>query len=601
MRIESKGLSRRTLLGTAAAAALVPLIPARAAGDDAAARLRALLEESAVAEERLDPLAAARKGSASAGPAFVDPLSDAYAAALRADKTREMAVLRTIDRAALPPVDRVAYDVFAYRTGQTLDFLQSGLFDVARKVPLNPSFGLHVELPDFVSGAGAPFADLGDYKRGLERLDGFAGHMRNAVARLRQAKAQGYVQPRIVVEHVLAQVDAMLAMPVEQSPFHAAIARMPEGIGAPDRTRLATAYRKTIAEKVYPAYRLWRDYLRSDYLPAAPEGPGRWALKDGAALYAAELARHTTTNRSAEEIHRLGLSEVARIRDEMEKVRARIGFAGNLKELFEHIRTDPRYYYTKPEELLARFEEIEARIWRSIPKLFHEAPKAPFEVRPLPALGDQRGTGYYRPGPPDGRSPGILFFNMSMLNTRPIPTLETLTLHEGIPGHHFQITLAREKESLPPLLRFGSSTAFSEGWGLYAESLGPELGMFEDPLQWFGHLDMEMLRAVRLVVDTGLHAMRWPRQKAIDYMLDNTSMAPRDVAVEIDRYIAYPGQACAYKIGELKFRELRERAAQALGSRLDIRDYHAQAIGTGALPMDVLEAKVNDWIAAARV
>ncbi|MGH6781522.1 MAG: DUF885 domain-containing protein, partial [Sphingomonadaceae bacterium] len=205
---------------------------------------------------------------------------------------------------------------------------------------------------------------------------------------------------------------------------------------------------------------------------------------------------------------------------------------------------------------------------------------------------------YYRPGPPDGVSPGILFFNMAMLSTRPIPTLETLTLHEGIPGHHFQLTIARENAKLPPLLRNGQSTAYTEGWGLYAESLGPELGMFTDPMQWFGHLDMEMLRAVRLVVDTGIHAKRWGRQQAIDYMLDNTSMAPRDVAVEIDRYISYPGQACAYKIGELKFRELRERSTRALGATFDVRDYHRQVLDTGALPMAVLEAKIDGWIKA---
>jgi uncharacterized protein (DUF885 family) len=289
---------------------------------------------------------------------------------------------------------------------------------------------------------------------------------------------------------------------------------------------------------------------------------------------------------------------VTRIRDAMERTRAQIGFSGTLREFFDHIRDDRQFYFTRPEDLLARFREIEARIWKRIPELFARRPRAPFEVRPLPVLGEQRGTGYYQTGPADGSGPGILFFNMSMLNTRPIPTLETLTLHEGIPGHHFQLSLAQEDVSLPPLLRFGASTAYHEGWGLYAESLGPELGMFEDPYQWFGHLDMEMLRAVRLVVDTGLHAQSWTRDRAIAYMLDNTSMAARDVTVEVDRYISEPGQACAYKLGELKIKELRRRAAQALGSRFDIRAFHGQVLDTGALPLDVLERKVDDWIAA---
>jgi uncharacterized protein (DUF885 family) len=587
---------RKAVAGLLAGAAMMGTMGVRAQGDGAGARLRTLLDRSAAADEQLKPLSTIRR--AAGMPVFVDPLSEHYAETLHAQKRRDMAELSAIDRSALTPADRIAYDVFAYRTRQTLDYFDSGSFQTARLAPLNPSFGLQVEFPDFVSGAGAAFADLRDYEDGLARLNGFAAYLANTVVMLKQGVAQGYVQPRIIVENILKQVDALLATPIEASPFYKAVARFPATIPPADRARLSAAYRTAIADRIYPGYALWRNYLRSDYLPLATAAPGRWAMKGGEALYRAELARHTTTARSADDIHMLGLSEVARIRGGMEQVRKQVGFAGDLKSFFEHVRTDPKYYYTRPEELLARFKAIEAKIWPAIPKLFHDRPKAPFEVRPLPALGDQRGTGYYRAGEPDGVSPGILFFNMSMLSTRPIPTLETLTLHEGIPGHHFQITLARENTSLPTLLRYGSSTAYSEGWGLYAESLGRELGMFTDPMQWFGHLDMEMLRAVRLVVDTGLHAKRWERQQAIDYMLANTSMAEKDVAVEIDRYIAYPGQACAYKIGELKFRELRNRAEKALKSRFDIRDYHREALGTGAIPMDVLDAKISDWIAS---
>lgn len=596
MQIPSFQFSRRTILTAMAASALTPL-PVFAQVSEASLALRALLERSEAADAALDPLRAARNGRVS-GPLFVDPLGDAYGAALRDNKTRAMAELRQIDRSALPAVDRIAYDVFDYQTRQTLTLFESGLFDVKRWAPLNPSFGLHIEFPDFLSSGAAPFATPDDYDAALSRIDGFVGYMDSAVGRLKEGRAQGYLQPKIIVNNVLAQVDAMLALAVEDSPFWAGIKRMPDSFAPAERSRKTEAFRTAIETKVYPAYRGWATYLRGTYVADAPEAPGLWAMKDGDALYAWDLARHTTTTRSADDIHRLGLSEVARIRAEMEAVRGKVGFTGDLKAFFEHVRTDPRYYCKTPEELLGRFAAIEAKIWPAIPRLFHARPKAPFEVRPLPALGDQRGTGYYRVGPPDGVSPGILFFNMSMLGTRPIPTLETLTLHEGIPGHHFQLTLAIENAALPPLLRHGQATAYSEGWGLYAESLGAELGMFTDPMQLFGHLDMEMLRAVRLVVDTGIHAKRWPRQQAIDYMLDNTSMAPRDVVVEIDRYIAYPGQACSYKIGELKFRELRNAAAEALGSRFDIRDYHQQVLSTGALPMDVLDAKIRDWIAA---
>lgn len=588
--------TRRQALGVAGVALAAPHLQAAAAGMADDARLRALLDSSAAAEAAREPLSAAPR----AVP-FVDPLTDAYRDALLADRRRDSAGLAAISRSALPIADRIAYDVLAYQTATSLDYLTSGNFDTANRAPLDPSFGLQVEMPDFVSSV-ASFATLADYEAGLQRLEGFAGYMRSVIMRLKEGVAIGQVQPRIIVDNVLAQVDAMLALPVEQSPFYGAIGRMPDAIGAADRARMAKAYRTVIAERVYPGYALWRAYLRETYRPLAGDAPGRSAMKGGAALYAAELARHTTTRVPADEIHRLGLSEVARIRAEMEVAKARTGFSGDLKAFFDFIRIDPRFYCKTPEELLSRFKAIEARIWPNIPKLFAHRPKAPFSVQPLPALGAQRGTGYYRPGPPDGRTPGVLYFNMAMLGTRPIPTLETLTLHEGIPGHHFQLTLARENAKLPEFLRirdgFTGFTAFTEGWGLYAESLGRDLGMFQDPYQWFGHLDMEMLRAVRLVVDTGIHVKGWGRQQAIDYMLANTSMAQHDVTVEIDRYIAAPGQACAYKMGELRLKALRERAAKALAGRFDIRDYHDQVLGTGALPLQVLERKIDDWIAA---
>ena len=582
-------VSRRTSIGLLAVGLVRPGLAAALPADG----LRALFDASAAADRAIDALG---EPGHLRTPVFVDPLGDYYATALEANKRRELAALTRIDRAALGPVERIGYDVFAYRTRQVLAMFDSGLFVVQRQVPLNPSFGLHIELPDFVAGAGAPFQGLADYQAGLDRLTGFAGHMDMTVVRLREGLAAGRVQPRIIVDNVLKQVDAMLAIPVAETPFYAAIVGMPVSFSPADREKLTLAYRERIAGVVLPAYARWRTFLADVYAPRAPVAPGRSAMRDGDRLYAAELGEHTTTTMTAPAIHALGVEEVARIRTEMEATRAKVGFEGDLKALFAYVRTDPKFYCRSEAELLQRFADIEARIWPGIPALFHHRPKAPFRVAALPALGGQRGTGYYKPGPADGVSPGTLFFNMAMLDTRPIPTLETLTLHEGIPGHHFQINLVREDTRLPPLLRDGSSTAYSEGWGLYAESLGPELGMFTDPWQWFGHLDMEMLRAVRLVVDTGIHAMGWSRARAIGFMTDNTSMAPRDVAVEIDRYIAQPGQACAYKIGELTLARLRREAQAQLGSRFDVRDFHDQCLDSGALPMAVLEAKVADWI-----
>lgn len=565
----------------------------------AAERLRALIDASDAAANRLDPTPRSLDRRPPGAPAFVDPLSDAYFAALRGNAQSDWTGLSGIDPAQLPAVDRLAYEVFRYRTRSQLERFSSGRWQIQRRVPLNASSGLHVQLADYVSGAGAPFATAADYDDGVQRLKGFSEYLGSLVARLQEGVANGCLQPQLVVELVIGQVEAFLGVPVERSPFYAAVLRMPDALAATERGRFERAYREAIERRVLPAYQKLRDYLREVYLRRANEAPGRWALKDGAGLYAAELEQHTTMQTTAAALHETGLAEVDRYRHAMDAVRGDVGFSGDLAAFFAHVRTEPKFYFTRPQELIARFEEIEARIWKGIPRLFARAPRAPFEVRALPGVGGQRGTGYYRPGPPDGVSPGVLYFNMEMLGTRPIPTLETLTLHEGIPGHHFQNTLVLEDGTLPAILRFSGLTAYVEGWGLYAESLGRELGMFEDPWQWFGHLDMGMLRAVRLVVDTGLHAMQWSRQRAIDYMLANTSMAARDVAVEIDRYISWPGQACAYKPGELKIRELRERAARKQGARFDVREFHAQVLHTGALPLAVLEQKIDGWLGGA--
>jgi uncharacterized protein (DUF885 family) len=535
---------------------------------------------------------------ASGAKTFVDPLSDAYAAArLRAARSAA-ARLAAIDRSRLTPVDQLAYDVLGFQADETIRVFDSGVFAIQQVTPLDASFGPQVSFPDEASSQTG-LASVQDYEAGLERLRAFAGYMTTAVERLKAGVAQGYLQPKVLVRNVLAQVDVMLAGAPEETPFYRPLLSMPPVIAPPDQARLRAAYLEVIRTRVLPGYALWNTYLGETYLPLARETPGLCAMKDGAKVYAAALRHHTTTDLGAEDIHRLGLSEVARIRGELEAVRVTIGYPGDLQALFAHVRSDRSFYYSRPEDLLARFKAIEARIWQGIPRLFARRPTAPFEVRPLPTLGEARGTGYYQLGKPDGRSPGVLYFNMSMLSTRPIPTLETLTLHEGIPGHHFQGSLAQENTALPDILRFNQDgfTAYAEGWGLYSESLGKALGMFTDPWQWFGHLDFEMLRAVRLVVDTGMHAKAWSRERAIAFMTDNTSMAAKDIAVEIDRYISDPGQATAYKVGELKILALRTRAQTALGDRFDIKRYHDQVLMTGALPLRVLEAKIDGWIA----
>lgn len=568
-----------------------------AAAATASARLRQLIADSEAANAALEALPRATQAPGSA--AFTDPLGDRYFHAVAANAERDLAGLAGIAREALSPTEQVAFEVLDYNARATRLRHSEGVAQIARWVPLDATGGLQVEFPDYVSGAGAPFATLQDYTLGLERLHGFAAHLQTLVARLEEGRKRGYLQPQVVVTKVISQLEAMLALPVAATPFLAAVQRFPPSLGAAAQRRFAAAYERVVHREVLPGYRQLAAYLKDTYLPVAQNRPGRCFLKDGERLYASELQFHTTTQATAAELHATGLAEVARYRAAMEEVRGQVGFKGDLAAFFDFIRKDPQFYFTRPEELLAKFAEIEQRVWLGMPTLFARKPASPFEVRALPALGAQRGTGYYRPGPPDGKSPGVLWFNMAMLNTRPIPTLETLTLHEGIPGHHYQINLVLEDQSLPENLRSGGLTAYAEGWGLYAESLGRELGMFTDPYQWFGHLDMAMLRAVRLVVDTGLHALGWERQRAIDYMLANTSMAPRDVAVEIDRYITWPGQACAYKAGELRIRALRALAEQRQGAHFDLKAFHSQVLDTGALPMGVLDLKIRRWLGVA--
>ena len=593
-------LSRRRTLQALAAAAVLPCLPRTGlatTAPTASVRLRRLIATNEAANAALEALP--RSVAAGASAAFTDPLSDGYRDAVDANARQALAGLASIDRATLTATEQVAFEVLEYNARSITQRHASGLAQLANWVPLDATGGLQVEFPDYVAGAGAPFATLADYQLGLERLRGFAGHLKLLAVRLEEGRKRGYRQPKVVVAKVIGQLEALLALPLADTPFLAALKRFPAAIDAKAQRELAAAYENVTNREVLPAYRSLATYLKETYLPAALEAPGRCFLKDGERLYASELQFHTTTQDTAAQLHATGLAEVARYRAGMEEVRGQVGFSGDLAAFFDFIRKDRQFYYQRPEDLLAKFAEIEQRIWAGMPRLFARKPRSPFAVRPLPALGAQRGTGYYRPGPPDGTSPGVLWFNMAMLDTRPIPTLETLTLHEGIPGHHYQINLVLEDPTLPENLRSGGLTAYAEGWGLYAESLGRELGLFTDPYQWFGHLDMAMLRAVRLVVDTGLHAQGWERQRAIDYMLANTSMAPRDVAVEIDRYITWPGQACAYKAGELRIRALRSLAEQHQGANFDVKAFHSQVLDTGALPMGVLDGKIRRWAGVA--
>jgi len=394
------------------------------------------------------------------------------------------------------------------------------------------------------------------------------------------------------------QLRAIATDKPEDSILWGAIQVMPDGIKEPNRGRLTQAYRAELAQDVLPALRRFADFIEKDYLPKARTSVSWSELPNGAAWYRFQVRSQTTTNMSPAEIHELGLREVARIRDEMEAVRQQVGFNGDLHAFFKHVQDDPQFYYSKPEDLLTGFRDLKTRIHGLLPKLFADFPKADYEIRPVEAFQAASAAGaFYEPPSEDATRPGIFYVNTYNLKAQPKFGMETLLLHEAEPGHHFQIAIQMQLKSIPRFRRFTSYTAYVEGWALYSESIGKDLGLFTDPYQWYGRLSDEMLRAMRLVVDTGLHSKGWTRERAIAYMLDNSSMAESDVTAEVERYIVTPGQALGYKVGQLRIAQIRAKAEKALGSRFDVKQFHSAILRDGALPLDVLEKKVDRWVA----
>ena len=591
----ARGASVSLVLLAGAAGAL-----ADARADNAAA-LKQIFADSDEADLALNPMSAMLRGDMRYADRFGDYITPEYYARMKADAENDLRRLDAIDRDALSREDRIAYDVFSYERRQLLDFYARGIIAIQAQLPIDHFSGVHVYFPDLSSGkSAAPFKTVQDYDNGLKRLDGYAQYLERSIGRMREGMAAGHTQPKLVMENILDQLDRQMAGGAEASPFYQPIRDLPADFAASDRERLANAYRAMIGDRVFGAYRKLQDFIRTEYLAACRDGkPGLVSMKDGPALYKALIEQTTTTDMSAEQIHRIGLDEVARVRHDMLAIKDKVGFQGTLKEFFDHLRTDPQFKFASKQALLDGYNATRARVDAAVPKLFSLTPKSPFEIRPVPGYSEQNeAAGSYRQGTPDGTRPGIFFVNTYDLPSRTTPGMETLFLHEAIPGHHFQIALAQENEALPNFLRFNGNTAFVEGWALYAESLGPELGMFTDPYQAFGSLDDEMLRAMRLVIDTGIHAKGWTREQAIRYMLDNSAQSETDARAEVERYIAIPGQALAYKVGALTIRRLRTEAEQTLGERFDPREFHAQVLDTGALPMAVLEAKIRDWIKA---
>jgi uncharacterized protein (DUF885 family) len=589
-----RGAACAPWLALAAGCATPPRDPHEALAQLLAASDEAFLERN--------PLYATYRGDERFLARHGNDASDEHIAAERRAAEHDLQALAAIDREHSSAVDRIAYDTFLWQ--RSLDRRENDPALVATRLPLALDHlnGWYLFFADFSSGQGAaPYKTVAHYEAGLARIDGFIAWLDTAVARAREGATRGVVQPRLVVEHMVVQLDRFATQRIEDSPYYGPIRRLPSDMAAAERERLARDYAAAIGGKLMPAFARARDALQRDVLPRARTSIGLAQMPGGAAWYRFLVERHTTTRLAPEEIHRTGLAEVARIEAALDALKERIGYPGTLHEFEQFLREDARFAPASAQAFGDGFRDIGRRVENALPRLFAERPKTPLEIRPTPPWQERTDAGArYMDGSFAAGRPGVFYFNTWDLASRRTFTMETLYLHEAVPGHHYQGSLAQENEALPKLLRFGGNTAYWEGWALYAESLGPELGLEVDPYQRFGSYEQEMWRALRLVVDTGIHAMGWSREQAIDYMLAHSATGRASAVVEVERYIAWPGQALAYKVGELTIRRLRDRAQGALGATFDVREFHAQVLDTGALPMDVLEAKIEAWIEARR-
>ncbi|MBK6708236.1 MAG: DUF885 domain-containing protein [Sphingomonadales bacterium] len=594
------------------AAASLFAMPAIASASDAATtatasqteaqKLAALFAEDDEATLKRNPLNALFRGDMRYADRFGDYISDAYFDAERKAAEANLAKLDTIDRAKLDPTSQIAYDVYKQGQLDALKGLSKEIMDLTVVRPVNHFAGFHTFYPTFASGQGAaPFKTVADYENNLKRHKEFITLMDASIGRFRQGMASGVFETRLTITNVIDQLNTQLAQKTEESPYYGPVTKFPADFSDVDKARLTAAYKDVVEKGLYPANQRLRDFLRDEYLPKAREGVGMMHMKGGDKLYQYMVEQTTTLPLKAADIHQLGLSEVDRIKKGMEEIKTEVGFKGSLQDFFEHLRTDPKFKKESRAALTQGYYDIGKQVDTVINSQFNHLPKAPLEIKPYEEFREKyEAGGSYQQGTPDGSRPGTFYFNAYDLPSRTTSGMTTLYLHEGAPGHHFQISLAQENDKLPAFMRFGGNTAYVEGWALYAETLGYDMGLFKDPYQRFGTLSDEMLRAMRLVVDTGLHSKGWTRDQSIEYMLANSDMGRTDATAEVERYIAIPSQALAYKIGALTIQKLKAKAQKELGAKFDVREFHNQVLNTGALPLAVLEKKIDSWIAAQK-
>jgi len=551
-------------------------------------------------QERLPlyPLEATMNGDNRYNDRMTDDLTQAGKNKLTVFFTKYQTELVKYDREKLSAEEKVSYDLLKWECNINLE----GLKLQTELMPINQIFSTHLMISQLAGGTSIqPFKTVKDYENWLKRVDGFVVWCDTAVVNMKTGIKKGVVLPTSLIKKVIPQLADMDHGPVTQHLFYSPVKNFPKDFSAADKSKLEKEYAAMVETKIIPVFKKLHNFVKNEYLPAGRKTSGFDALPNGKALYDYNIKYYTTTEMTADEIHQLGLREVERISQEMEKIKEQVGFKGDLKSFFNDVRLNKKLMpFTKPEEVIANFNKIHETMKPNLKKLFDLTPKTAFEVRRTEAFREASASAEYNPGLANGSRPGIFYVPVPNARTYNIVSDESLFLHEAIPGHHYQVSLQQENKSLPEFRKNLWYSAYGEGWALYSESLGKELGLYTDPYQYFGMLSAEMHRAIRLVVDTGLHSKGWSREKAIQYSLDHEAESEESITAEIERYMAAGGQALSYKIGQLKIRKLRTKTEKELGAKFDIKEFHNLVLESGCVPLKLLEDKVNDWIATKK-
>ena len=564
-------------------------------------------------QERIgfNPIESTISGDIAYNDTLPNLISDEYQTKQLAFYEKYLTKLEQFNPDNLSEAQRVSRDVLLWELDIKIEGLQNVIpvttspqfgLPIIELMPLNQIFSLHLYIGQLGSGSSAqPFNTVQDYENWLSRMDDYFDILDTAMLRMQAGIDMGFVHHKVITQKMIKQLDDFILTPIDEHVFFTPVLNLPDAISAEEKTQIEEDYRKMITERLVPKYKELQNFLTESYLPASVETAGIGELPNGKETYEYLVRVHTSTDMSPDEIHRLGLSEVERIEGEMEKIKDLVGFKGDLNAFFNHVRTSPEQMpFTKPEQVIENFEKMHERMKPQLEKLFDMTPKAGFVVRRTEAFREASASAEYNSGSKDGSRPGVFYVPIPNVKKYNKFSDESLFLHEAIPGHHYQLSLQQENEALPSFMHTEGLGVYVEGWALYSESLGKELGLYTDPYQYFGMLSAEMHRAIRLVVDTGMHAKGWTREQAIQFSLEHEAESEASITSEIERYMVAPGQALSYKIGQLKILELRERSKEKLGEKFDIREFHNQVLNSGSLPLEILEQNIDRWISESK-